>query len=293
VPAAELRFTPTQAALRLVRLEALMQLSRGSPDIGLGLVDGPVATDHPDLVDATVYPAGGIASACGRLGSGACVHGTFVAGILVARRASAAPAICPDCTLIVRPIFRETDALGVPPVATPDDVGRAIVECVESGARIVNLSAATVGPTTRAESSLREALDHAARRGALVVAAAGNQSTLGSSEITRHPGVLPVAAYDLHGRPMVQSNFGRSLGRWGLGAPGEGIVSLATEGLAAPRAGTSFAAAFVTGAAALLWSLFPSADAARIRRSLTAGLRRTSVIPPLMNAAGAYAFLAT
>jgi subtilisin family serine protease len=281
------------AALELVRLGPLMALSSGSAEIGVGLVDGPVAVDHPDLAEASIRPVGADSSACSRSTSGACAHGTFVAGILAARRDSRAPAICPGCTLLVRPIFRETAADGALPTATPDDVGRAIIECVNVGARIVNLSAATGGPTTRAEQSLREALDYAARRGVLVVAAAGNQSALGSSEITRHPGVIPVVAYDLSGRPMEQSNFGGSSGRRGLGAPGEGIVSLAAEGTSAPLSGTSFAAAFVTGAIALLWSLFPAADAASLRRALSHSLRRAAVIPPLMDAHAAHQLLAS
>jgi subtilisin family serine protease len=279
-------------AFDLVRLGPLMALSSGSMKIGVGLVDGPVAVDHPDLAEASIRPAGVDGTACSRSDTEACFHGTFVAGILVARRGSPAPAICPRCTLLVRPIFRETGADGALPTAAPDDVGNAVGACVDAGARVVNLSAATGAPSTRGEMSLRHALDYAARRGVLVVAAAGNQGMLGSSEITRHPGVVPVAAYDLSGRPMNRSNFGKSTGRWGLGAPGDGIVSLAADGTPATRAGTSFAAAFVTGAIALLWSLFPMADAASIRRALSQGPRRTTVIPPLMDAYAAYERLA-
>lgn len=283
----------TAAALELVRLGPLMALSIGSAEIAVGLVDGPVEFDHVDLAGASIRSVGGEGSACSRSDSDACAHGTFVAGVLVARRSSPAPAICPGCTLLVRPIFRETATDGALPTATPDDVGRAIVECVNAGARIVNLSAATGAPTTRVEDSLRHALDHAVRRGVLVVAAAGNQAALATSEITRHPGVITVVAYDLGGRPMNQSNFGRSPGRSGLGAPGEGIVSLAANGAPAPGAGTSVAAPFVTGAIALLWSLFPAADAGSLRRALSHGVRRTTVIPPLMNAQAAHELLAS
>jgi subtilisin family serine protease len=277
----------TPAALDLVRLGPLMERSAGSPAIGIGLVDGPVGVDHPDLAEAHICGVGEDGSACARSASEACVHGTHVAGILVARRGSPAPAICPGCTLLVRPIFHETNANGTLPLAMPDDVGQAIVECVNAGARIVNLSAATGEPTVRTEAALRHALDHAVRRGALVIAAAGNQSALGSSDITRHPGVIPVVGYDLAGRPMDRSNYGRSTGKWGLGAPGDHIVSLATEGPVVSRAGTSFAAPFVSGALALLWSLFPAAEASRLRRALSGERRRASVIPPLMNAEAA------
>jgi subtilisin family serine protease len=281
----------TTAVLSLVRLAPVMRLSSGSRALGIGLVDGPVVVDHPDFAGANIRSVGADQTGCAWAGSAACIHGTFVAGILVARRGSAAPAICPECTLVVRPIFRETGPDEKLPTASPDEVGQAIVECVDAGARVVNLSAATGQPTTQAEGALRRVLDYAARRGALIVAAAGNQGTLGSSEITRHPGVIPVVAFDLSGRPMTQSNVGSSIGRWGVGAPGDEIVSLAPERRPAPRAGTSLAAAIVTGAIALLWSLFPSADPGRLRRALTPGGQRRSVIPPLMDVQHAYEVL--
>jgi subtilisin family serine protease len=278
--------------LELIRLQGLMALTSGNADVRIGLVDGPVAIDHPDLAEATIVPLAG-GGVCDRDDSGACSHGTFVAGILAARRGSSAPAICPGCTLLVRPVFGELAEGGSIPTATPDEVGRAIVDCVEAGARIVNLSAATRAPNTRVEAGLSQALDHVARRGALVAAAAGNQATLGSSSITRHAGVVTVVGYDAGRRPMRDTNLGASAGRRGVGAPGEGIVSLSSGGQLATRAGTSFATAFVSGAIALLWSLFPDADASRVKAALLGGPRRTSVAPPLLDAEAARAALAS
>lgn len=90
--------------LDLVRLTPLMQRTRGRPDISIGLIDGPVALDHPDLAGQPIRPANQSASAaCSRASSVACMHGTFVAGILSARRGSAPghlpglyPAASPD-----------------------------------------------------------------------------------------------------------------------------------------------------------------------------------------------------
>ena len=123
-----------------------------------------------------------------------------------------------------------------------------------------------------------------------MVAAAGNQGTLGSSAITRHPWVIPVVACDLRGRPMNDSNLGGSIGRRGLRAPGDGITSLGAEGQPLTLGGTSVAAPFVTGATALLWSEFPSATAAQIKLAVTQAStpRRASVVPPLLDAAAAY-----
>lgn len=270
-----------------------MARSSGSSDVAVALLDGPVATGHPELAGASIRDiTGGPPGTCTQLGSSACAHGTFVAGILAAKRDSPAPAICPDCTLLLQPIFREATDGGSMPAATPEELAQAIVECVDAGARVLNLSAATGEPSTRAEAKLQESLDYAARHGAVVVAAAGNQATLGSSAITRHPWVIPVVAYDSRGRPMTQSNLGASMGRRGLGAPGEAIESLAAKG--APRAlsGTSFAAPFVTGAIALLWSEFLTASAPEIRRAVTQPQRRTTVAPPLLDAWAAYRAMA-
>jgi subtilisin family serine protease len=133
-------------------------------------------------------------------------------------------------------------------------------------------------------------LDQAAKRGVIVIVAAGNQGTVGSTAITIHPWVIPVVAYDLHGRPMNQSNLGNSIGRRGLGAPGEKITSLGTEGKPLTLGGTSAAAPFVTGAMALLWSKFPAATAGEVRFAATRGCgpRRNTVVPPLLNAWRAY-----
>ena len=97
--------------LELIKLTALMGRNRGSPEVRIGLIDGPIFTQHPDLASGSLREIpGNPAGACTRVGSVACLHGTFVAGILAGKRGSGAPAICPDCTLLVRPIFNEADA---------------------------------------------------------------------------------------------------------------------------------------------------------------------------------------
>jgi subtilisin family serine protease len=145
----------------------------------------------------------------------------------------------------------------------------------------------------KAERRLDEALRLALKRGVIVVAAAGNQGTLGSSAITRAPWVIPVVAADGTGRPMGLSNLGTSIGRNGLSAPGDAITSLGADGKPVTLGGTSAAVPFVTGAVALLWSEFPQANAAAIKSALlgAAGPRRMSVVPPLLNVEAAYRIL--
>src|SRR5215470_8053270 len=95
--------------LDLVKLTALMERSSGKPEMMIGLIDGPVAMNHPDLATENIREVSGkLRGTCAQANSTACMHGTFVAGVLCAKKNSAAPAICPNCTLLVRPIFAET-----------------------------------------------------------------------------------------------------------------------------------------------------------------------------------------
>jgi len=168
----------------------------------------------------------------------------------------------------------------------PEDLAQAILDCVDAGARVLNVSAALALLSLKSERALEEALDRAAKRGVIVIAAAGNQGTLGSTAITRHPWVIPVVAYDLRGKPMGHSNLGNSIGRRGLGAPGDGVTSLGAQGKPLTLSGTSAASPFVTGAIALLWSEFPTATAATAaalgplpRNSMPWRAQRESCIP--------------
>jgi subtilisin family serine protease len=212
---------------------------------------------------------------------------------LSAKRGSAAPAICPDCTLLVNPVFSEAATATIEqPSATPQELAAAILECIEAGARVVNLSLAVTRLSSKGERALKLALDHAARNGVIVVAAAGNQGAVGGNVITSHPWVMAVAGCDANGKPAHQSNLGRSIGRNGLRAPSEQVTSLGAEGAPLTLGGTSVAAPFVTGAVALVWSQLPATTGAQIRlafhRAHARG--RASVTPPLLDAWAAYQY---
>jgi len=46
-------------SLDLVKLTALMERSRGSPDVKIGLIDGPVVAQHPDLTGGHFHEISG------------------------------------------------------------------------------------------------------------------------------------------------------------------------------------------------------------------------------------------
>jgi hypothetical protein len=78
--------------LDLVNLTPLMARASGRAEIRIGLIDGPVALDHPVLAAHNIHEVPGKhCGACSTASSLACLHGTFVAGMLMAKRGSAAP----------------------------------------------------------------------------------------------------------------------------------------------------------------------------------------------------------
>jgi subtilisin family serine protease len=283
-------------ALDLVGLNALMRISAGRPELAIGLIDGPVATAHADLAGSSIRELRGKARRVdAKPNSIAGLHGTFIAGILLAKRGSSAPAICPACTLLAYQIFANPPDNKDMPSATPGDLAAAILTCVGAGARILNMSLALMQSSAKGGRALEEALDQAAKKGVIIVAAAGNQGTVGGTIITRHPWVISVAACDAQGRPTRESNLGHSMGRRGLMAPGDGITSLGANGQPVTLGGTSVAAPFVTGAIALLWSEFPAATAGEVKAAITQAIagRRATVTPPLMDAWAAYGLMSS
>ncbi len=115
-------------SLDLIKLTALMEITSGRAETMVGLIDGPVVRDHPDLVGENIRDIPGKTnSQCTQANEAACTHGTFVAGILCGKRDSVAPGICPNCTLLVRPIFAERTAGSTQmPSATSEELAAAI-----------------------------------------------------------------------------------------------------------------------------------------------------------------------
>ena len=278
--------------LDLVGLTQVMELTEGNPEVVVALVDAPILLGHPDLERARIREIpGALQASCSRASGPACTHGTFVAGMLSARRGSSAPAMCPGCTLLIRPIFAEVHSqTGDMPSASEEDLATAITDVVDAGAWVINVSAAVVNGSSKPERAITQALNYAGKHGVIVVVAAGNEGTIGGSSVVSHPWAIPVAACDLRGRPWEVSNLGHSVGRRGLSAPGYAITSLGTSGDAVTMSGTGAAAPFVTGAIALLWSELPATPVAEMKFAVTRCTRRrpTRVVPPLLDAAAAY-----
>jgi subtilisin family serine protease len=287
-------------SLKQARLEILMNLSTGDPKITIGLIDGPVDFSHPAFQGSNIRTIKKSQTvACNDASNISCSHGTFIAGILCSKRGFAAPAICPDCEILLNPIFNQDtdhvrfDNTGIIPSTSPEKLSDAIIETIDAGARIINLSLGLSTSALVVYDRLQQAYDYAVQKGVIIVAAAGNQGNIGSTPIVNHQWLIPVSACDEDGRIAAMSNFGPSIGNRGLMAPGINIISTYPEGQYARMSGTSFAAPFVTGGIALLWSLFTNNTAASIKYSVinAASSRRRSILPPLFNAEMAWELL--
>jgi len=110
-----------------------------------------------------------------------------------------------------------------------------------------------------------------------VVAAAGNEGVDEARYPAAYPSAVGVGAVDLYGARYEHSNGGRSAQIW---APGTEILSTVPGGAFAFASGTSFAAAHVTGALAVLIGSGVSPDAAR--RALFRAARPGAVPAPAM-----------
>lgn len=191
-------------------------------------------------------------------------HGTAVAGLVAARRSEG------DRMAGVAPGAR------VYPVRILDGVENAsyrtlaamIDDAVEEGVAIINLSLAVVED----HKTIRDAVARAVDQDILVVAAAGNEGNqgVGGGRVypAAYPGVLAVGAVDEAGQPLDSSNSGEwiDLAGYGQDLP---VVAPGGSGYRS-EAGTSMAAAQVSGAAALVRARFPELSAEQVAERLTA-----------------------
>jgi subtilisin family serine protease len=203
-------------------------------------------------------------------------HGTHVAGIIGARGDNKRGTTGVDWKVRLMPV-KFLDANGEGDTA---GAAKAIDYAVANGARVINASWSVPVQS----EALAFAIQNAARRGVLIVAAAGNQGkpSSASPEFPASydlPNVISVAATDQRGRLAGFSNYGH---RIDLAAPGDSIYSTVPAGIN-PRgydyySGTSMAAPFVTGAAALYLARYPQSSVARMRGAL---LRTVDRLPSL------------
>ena len=173
-------------------------------------------------------------------------HGTHVAGIAAAETDNAAGVAggCPNCALLIAKVL-DAEGLG-----TADDVAAGIIWGADNGAKVVNLSLGDRGNSR----VVRDAVDYATSKGAVVVAAAGNLDSRNPKATPIYPAAYPnaiaVAATNQKDQRPGFSNYGDWVD---VAAPGVSILSTVPGGYYS-FSGTSVAAPHVSALAGLLAS---------------------------------------
>jgi subtilisin family serine protease len=203
------------------------------------------------------------------------LHGTFIASLIAGHgsglgRAGGVIGVAPAARVLSVRVILDDSEPGVGPYNTnprfADAIGRGIRYAASHGARVINMSLGSVQPTR----AMQAALAYAASRGVVVVASAGNSGAPGQaytpySYPASFTGVLSVAAVNESGARAAFSDRNSSVV---LSAPGVEVIGAGPGGTYLQASGTSPAAAFVAGVAALIRSAYPRLPPAQVEQAM-------------------------
>ncbi|MCL6285101.1 S8 family serine peptidase [Ruegeria sp. 2012CJ41-6] len=253
---------------------AALRIEPGSSDIAVAVIDTGVALEHAefdgrlvagyDTVDLGMGQiTEGVSLVGDSLGRDFCArdetgHGSHVAGIIGARGLSMTHGVGGACRIVpVRALAAARAGEGpVFGVGGLSDIDAAIKAAVDLGAKVLNMSFGTARDDLDplAPPPHADAIAYATARNAIPVAAMGNSGLSEAYFPAALPQCIAVGSMALDGRVSAFSTRGPHVA---LCAPGEAVHSTKLHGYGRST-GTSHAAPFVSGAAALL--------AARARR---------------------------
>ncbi len=264
----------TQYNLDALKVPEAHSLATGR-DVLVAVVDTCIDSDHPELggslADSFDAVAAGAASQPAPGGVETCQaaekHGTSVAGIIAAHRTLSS--VAPKAKLLSVRAFSAAGATGRKAESTTHALVAGIDWALSKGARIMNLSFA--GPD---DPLLKRLIGEASQRGAILVAAAGNGGPAAAPLYpAAYEGVVAVTAVDAAKRVYGEANRGAYIT---LAAPGVDILLATPENGYAVDSGTSYAAAHVSGIAALMLERNPALEADKLRNGLVQTTARPS-----------------
>ncbi|NBQ33664.1 MAG: hypothetical protein EBU21_17225, partial [Proteobacteria bacterium] len=271
-------------------------VNAGTP-VTVAVIDTGVQLDHPDLVNrlAPTSTWGKCLSACtaysasnsSTFPSDGDGHGTHVAGIIAAETDNGigVAGVAGDRPVLIMPVqVLDSDGNG-----SSVSVAAGVAWAVTKGAKVINLSLGSPDPD---QANVLAAIVKAHEKGVLVVVSAGNcggnsYSLNGCSSVNQkdYPAgfadvgssgdgkLIPVAAVDSENKVASYSTQQTYVKTNGMAAPGSSILStyLSSKGDVPGygyESGTSMAAPHVAGAAAVIWSTFPSLTLEKVRNAL-------------------------
>ncbi|MCP2323137.1 type VII secretion-associated serine protease mycosin [Hamadaea flava] len=256
-------------AQKLLDPQRVWPFSRGA-GVLVAVVDSGVDADHPQL-RGRVRAGKDFFTTRNRPATFDCVsHGTAVAGIVAAAQVPGVGfhGVAPDAAILpVRISDRDVDDRGETLRIDPQILANGIRYAADAGAKVLNLSLAGYDDYP----AVRAAVAYAVAKDVLVVAAAGNGQQSGGAEWPSFPaaydGVLGVGAIDIDGALMSGSRTGQYVD---IVAPGVKVLAPTRVTGHAYVDGTSFAAPFVAGTAALVRAAWPALTAAQVAQRLIA-----------------------
>ncbi|MGV9954238.1 type VII secretion-associated serine protease mycosin [Streptomyces cellulosae] len=262
-----------QWALDALHADQVWPTTRGA-GITVAVLDTGVEADHPDL-DGNVLEGKDLVGFGAREGDEAWArHGTAMAGIIAGHghgpgNGDGVLGVAPEAKILpVRVILEDKDPARAKARSTR---GSALAEGIrwaaDHGADVINLSLGDDSASAHPEEGEDEAIQYALRKGVVVVASAGNGGEKGDriSYPAAYPGVIAATAVDRYG---TRAPF--STRRWyaTVSAPGVDVIIADPDHRYYEGWGTSAAAAFVSGAVALLKAAHRDLTPAQIKRLL-------------------------
>ena len=245
--------------LRKIQAEQAWDITTGSPDVVVAVLDTGIDSSHPDLAGKLVPGYDFLNDTPNPADDSG--HGTHKAGVIGAVTNNGAGVAGISWGARIMPV-KVLNSGGTGPDSV---IARGIAYAVDHGARVINMS---FGSSTTSRI-LASAVSYATNKGALLVAAAGNTAKSDNAEIypAAYDQVLAVAATDENDKV---ADFSQHHPYVGVSAPGVHIVSTfwrgAGYGSYVSSSGTSDAAPHVSGLAALIWSANPSLSNVQVRR---------------------------
>ncbi|MGH7862360.1 MAG: S8 family serine peptidase, partial [Candidatus Dormibacteraceae bacterium] len=293
-------YYPEQWSLPKIDAPTAWMTTLGSPKVMVAVIDSGDDFSHPDrpvhLIAGPTFvsspspscPPEGVNGPDDDNG-----HGTHVGGIVAAAfdNGIGVAGLAPGVSVLV---IKAADCTGL---LADSDIAQAIQDAADSGAKVINLSFGGPAP----DPILDQAVQYAWGKGAVLVAAAGNDGSNEAFYPASIPDVMAISATDQNDAIAQFSNRGPEIA---VAAPGVGIWSTVPTFVSstgyAQESGTSMAAPHVSAVAGLVWSIAPGFTNAQVVQAVERGAVRIGTVCPdtafgygRVDAAGALAAVRT
>ncbi|QKW05604.1 type VII secretion-associated serine protease mycosin [Streptomyces sp. NA04227] len=267
--------------LEALKAEEAWRTTKGE-GVTVAVLDTGVDAEHPDLA-GNVLPGKDVVGFGAKRGDRTWArHGTAMAGIIAGHGHGAGNedgvlGLAPEAKILpVRVILEQGDpARRKARERRGSALAQGIRWAADNGADVINLSLGDDSASAHPDAAEDAAVQYALKKGAVLVASAGNGGEKGDhvSYPAAYPGVIVATAVDRYG-----SRAPFSTRRWyaTVSAPGVEIVMADPDRRYYQGWGTSAASAFVSAAVALVRSAHPSLSPAEIKRLLERTAKPTS-----------------